>query len=367
MLYLLYTLKQGLCPLVAIHPKHPLSIQVKTPRGAIAKGSIMRLDPWKDCPDNKIYATLISQVYFYQKSNVKLLEQGDSLCLSLEYMQPTDNLIIYLLHPPPDELGFVLEDVGVDWGRDASCAPFITINEISYSDEILKWGYAMQPEHALHLLELQQKWIVEFGSWILGRIWINHWDRIALPLQYYSQEERLREYKREHLYTRKQKSKAIIGRGPQQLWLHFLGSDAPYSDIWAEEQYLSSTIELTRTWQQKCMDDDKIDNKRACTTQIGDISWYNPTRPDPLGHQKHSRGQCVDLRLFRKDASRYESYWNRKDDRKGKKKGYSLYMNRQYIQSLKTYNVTSILFGDTRTGASWASKHDDHIHFCLSE
>lgn len=367
MLHLLHALQSGLCPLISVQPHREKAIHIKTSKGNIARGSLMRLEPWKKCSRGRFQATVLSQVYFYQQPRKKLVPHGTTVCISPQDIEPLDNYVLYFLHPPPDDMGSVLDITSFFSHSPHSCSSTIELDGASYHDVQLSWAYIMPLEHALILLEKQKEWYTDFGEWILGRIWVNDWGRVALPLAYHSHEEIKQEHHREALKNRKQKSKAVIAHGPQNLWLHFLGTDALYSDVWTHPHKLQYLINYTKKWHKKCLQDPQISNYSACTTQIGDIAWYNSTMPDPLGHRTHYTGNCVDIRLFRSDASRYESFWNRDDDRKGRKKAYSLYMNRQYIQLLQNEDMETILFSDPRIPFSLAPKHDDHIHFCIPQ
>ena len=100
-----------------------------------------------------------------------------------------------------------------------------------------------------------------------------------------------------------------------------MGSDARFSDVWAEPDFIDRLVDLAESWQNWCVGN-QIAQREHCTLQIGDLAWYNDRQPDPLGHKDHFSGRCVDLRLFRNDGSRYEAYWNRPDDRVGVEGGY---------------------------------------------
>jgi hypothetical protein len=93
-------------------------------------------------------------------------------------------------------------------------------------------------------------------------------------------------------------------------------------------------------------------------------------RPDPLGHEEHYTGRCVDLRLFREDGSRYEAYWNRADDRSAAVGGYSVALTEAFLtHALQSAPVEVAYFNDPAIsvpGVEPHPGHDDHIHLCLS-
>ena len=110
-------------------------------------------------------------------------------------------------------------------------------------------------------------------------------------------------------------------------------------------------------------------NPRSCTLQIGDLAFYSDQRPDPLGHRDHALGTCVDIRLFRQDGSRYESYYNRPDDRPGVTTGYSADLTGSFLRTAAG-EARILYFNDpvvvVDVPAVQSSRgHDDHIHLCF--
>jgi len=358
-------LTSHLCPLAVVTPKKTLDVQLVYKKGVLTRGSLIRMLPYQDCPAEKFRAEVLSQVYFYQNGK-PLLPQYEEVCISIEDLQPAQDYMLSFLSPPPDDLGRVQEFPIMNWNDVGDC--FSTVlhhEEGNVHFEELHWVYAMPPQRALQTYQLQRKWEDLFGSWVWGRVWINDWNRVSLPLEYLSQDELKDEINKENLRTKKQRSKVTVGRGPK--WLHFLGSDNLYTDVWGSIEQVQQLVSLSTKWLQHCVQDPKVENPESCVLQIGDISWFNSKRPDPLGHKTHYRGRCIDLRLFRKDASRYEAYWNRKDDRKGYGFAYDPYLNAKIVDFLIANNMEDILFSDRRTNARWAPRHNDHIHFCIPQ
>ena len=214
-----------------------------------------------------------------------------------------------------------------------------------------------------------------FGA--LGDAAISHtdWGRVSLPLRYYSAAEVAAQYGPERLMTTKQREKAVVAAGPiaadgVPVYLHFLGSDAPRSDVWGDPAMVAGLLALADGWFQHCVSAVSPDDRGRCTLQIGDLSWYGPARPDPLGHSPGHLGRCVDLRLFRDDGSRYEAYWNRPDDREGVAGGYSPALNLAFLRyALQHHPVSPVYFNDPDVhaaveGVEPLGGHDDHIHMC---
>jgi len=214
-----------------------------------------------------------------------------------------------------------------------------------------------------------------FGAMAGYEVGATDWGRVSLPLRYYAASEISAQYGPERLLTEKQQEKAVVAAGPvaadgTPVYLHFLGSDAPRSDAWGEPEMVAGLLALADGWFRHCVGALSPDMRARCTLQIGDLSWYGPARPDPLGHRPGHLGRCVDLRLFRADGSRYEAYWNRPDDREGVVGGYSQGMNLAFLRyALEHHPVSDVYFNDPAVhelieGVEPLSGHDDHIHMC---
>ncbi len=207
------------------------------------------------------------------------------------------------------------------------------------------------------------------------------WGRIALPMfRELSATDLRAEQAREGLFTQKQKERAVVAEGPYRdgkpIYAHFLGSDAPRSDRWATATTIRQLMALADEWATHCRQalPPQIPeaNPDTCLLQIGDLGWYNDTLPDPLGHRDHYRGTCVDIRLFRTVASRYEAWWNRPDDRPNAKGGYSQPLTLAFLRfATETEKVTNVHFNDPAVlealpDVTAARGHDDHIHMCFA-
>ncbi len=191
--------------------------------------------------------------------------------------------------------------------------------------------------------------------------------RVQLPLAVRYDAARLaEEVAREHLDTPERAEKAEIGVGPGGAWRHFLGADPAGTDCWADPVALVKLVHLAADWQAHCTANLGHDTDR-CALMVGDLAFLDDRRPDPLGHKDHYRGDCVDLRLWRTDGSRYEAWWNRPDDRPGYGFAYDPATTRAFVAfAAARPDVSSLLFNDPEAlGATPARGHDDHIHLCF--
>ena len=152
------------------------------------------------------------------------------------------------------------------------------------------------------------------------------WGRVALPFaRELDADAQAKEWSSESLRSDDQRSRATIAEGPRRdgepVYTHFLGTDAPRSDRWGTPAFVTELLSLLSGWSTHCVETLPAQipyaSPRSCTVQLGDLGWYSDARPDPLGHKTHFDGNCVDVRLFRDDGSRYEAWWNQSDDRPG--------------------------------------------------
>jgi hypothetical protein len=219
-----------------------------------------------------------------------------------------------------------------------------------------------------------------FGAIEDQKVTSTPWGTVALPMMHeLTPEERKQEYQREHLRTPQQRQRATDALGPSRhghpVYTHFLGSDAPRSDRWGSPGLVVTLLTLFDQWAQHCRDTlpATIPSARpeTCVVQVGDLAWYNDTRPDPLGHTSHFDGKCVDIRLFRNDGSRYEAWWNRSDDRPEAVGGYSRSLTQAFLEFVTTrFEPSVVYFNDPRVvesvkGVLPFRGHDDHMHLCF--
>ena len=206
------------------------------------------------------------------------------------------------------------------------------------------------------------------------------WGRVALPFaRELDADAQAKEWSSESLRTDDQRSRATIAEGPRRagepVYTHFLGTDAPRSDRWGTPAFVMELLSLLSGWSTHCVETLPAQishaSPRSCTVQLGDLGWYSDARPDPLGHKTHFDGNCVDIRLFRDDGSRYEAWWNQSDDRPGVTGGYSQALTAAFLRYATTrHSPTTVYFNDPAVisaveGVEAQPGHDDHIHLCF--
>jgi len=212
---------------------------------------------------------------------------------------------------------------------------------------------------------------------------VSDWGYVSLPVvQELSSYELEQEWVAEDLQTPAQRERATVAIGARTesggvIYTHFLGSDARRSDRWATAHTVSELSLLTRAWYRHCTEDlpgrIRSANPRTCSVQLGDLAWYNNRSPDPLGHDAHRHGTCVDIRLFRSDGSRYEALWNKGDDRPGYEDGYDPSLTTAFLQfANETVDIEKLYFNDPEVvarvpGLEPRHGHDDHIHLCIRQ
>ena len=229
--------------------------------------------------------------------------------------------------------------------------------------------------------QLRAVFTERFGGIDTSALKSTPWGRIALPMTHeLSVAARAAEIEREGLVTQKQQQRAVVAEGPSRdgapVYAHFLGSDAPRSDRWGTLATVTQILALADEWSTHCRtilpNVIAEANAATCLLQIGDLAWYNDDLPDPLGHREHYRGTCVDIRLFRTEASRYEAWWNKADDRSTAKGGYSQALTQAFLRfAIENASPTVIHFNDPVVMEALplvtaARGHDDHIHMCFA-
>jgi len=229
-------------------------------------------------------------------------------------------------------------------------------------------------------LQLRRSYEDRFGPIVASAIKSTPWGRVALPMAHeLSSSELDAEYRREGLLTARQKERAVVAEGPARdghpIYAHFLGSDAARSDRWGTLATVEGLLSLADAWSQFCRERlpevTPEANPASCLIQFGDLAWYNDARPDPLGHRQHYPGSCVDIRLFRFPASRYEAWWNRADDRAGERGGYSQVLTQSFLSFAVAHSSPSVVhFNDpvivqAIPQVTASRGHDDHIHMCF--
>ncbi len=193
------------------------------------------------------------------------------------------------------------------------------------------------------------------------------WGRVGLPMTLYSVEQRWEEADIERLDTPDRFARGPVGDGPSQRYYHFRGGDPPDSDRYGTPEAVSAFLELADGWFRKCT---RHHAAARCRIGVGDIGWFAPAWPDPLGHKEHWRGECFDIRPFRRDQSRYETHWNQPDDRTGRHV-YDRGLTREFVRYAKrpVTGVGTLFFDDPRVlrrpRGMPRREHPDHLHVCF--
>jgi hypothetical protein len=227
------------------------------------------------------------------------------------------------------------------------------------------------PDVERGIAAVRAAWESRFGP-LSGEVPWTDWGFVGLPVVALDDAAIAAERAREHLDTPERVEKGWVSVGPTRdgvpVYAHFLGSDAPGSDLWGEPDAIVAVLDLTDRWWTHCTDD-LGEAPARCTLQLGDIAWFNPVVPDPLGHRDHHTGRCVDVRLFRTDGGHYEAWWNQPDDRPGVDGGYDRDLTRAFLAwTMASTEVTTAFFGDPEIGVAGVEPkhgHDDHVHLCF--
>ena len=229
----------------------------------------------------------------------------------------------------------------------------------------------LEPGEIDALRALQRSYTRYFGPIPLSELRSSHSGYVALPLWPRPEASLQATLLKEDLQTPLQQEKQVTHDGPFQkgvpVYTHFTGADLPFSDIWGTPEFVDSLLGLLAGWNHQCSAQAPAG---TCTVAIGDLAWYNARRPDPLGHKDHAKGDCVDLRLFRKDGSEYEAFWNQPDDRPGWGMAYDPIQTGAFLAYvLRRPLGATAFFNDPRfhqPGIGPLKGHDDHIHLCLN-
>ena len=328
MLSLLLTGIALACPLMRVEPPIP-ALQLR----GVPRGSIVQVIPG-GCSGGEAVAQLVHGDTLHAPLPALPLY----LCLPAEDLRPIEGLIL--------QQGGILQPI-------TQCA--------------LPDGdfHVLPPEAAAALLRFEAGLAARAIPYDPAALRVSDAGWVELPLQRYDPDRQAQEYAREGLDSKERKRKAVVGEGPLGLYTHFQGGDRAGSDLWAEPDFALEFIGLAQAWLDRC---GPQHGPQRCAPSLGDISWYLPTKPDPLGHRSHDEGRCVDLRLFRADDSRYEAIYNRPDDRKGYGRPYDRQLTQEFVDFVRERAlVTDLFFNDRKVkGVRPWPKHDDHLHLCLA-
>ena len=333
-------------------------------RFKIPVGSLVRVNPLHYC-ESGTGVEVVSIVTYYTLVSGRLAFPGYNGCMKPHHVSSIENdsLIRLPLRGGSGSQQIISSPIEeINCGSDT----FLIGNDESISVDELRNYRPLSKSFIKKTLSLQKTYSELLQMDMTDRVWVNDWGYIALPLVHvFGQQELHGQMALEGLVTVEQKSKAITSAGPY--WMHFRGSDKQFSDIWGKENTITNLITLSKNWYQYCTDKLNILPIGRCLLRIGDIAWYAPKQPDPLGHKSHHYGKCVDLRLFRVDDSIYEANWKQEDDRPPKKYVYDSSLTNAFIQfARRTSPVKTIIFNDpTIKNVKNLHGHDDHIHLCF--
>ena len=311
----------------------------------------------------------------YRSGDQPRVAVGDLACVAPDVLRPPDHALWMarssldrpdgpVAHQPPGRLLGPLTrctDTTVTLGRTATTTETtLPIDQVGNLRPIEATTLA-----AVHRVQAQA--MVHGGPVGIEQVGWTHTGRVSLPWTWLDDDAVRAEHVREGLLIGEQKERALAAVGPADLWLHFTGSDPDRSDVWGEPDAVVALIDLAASWKTVC-EALPARSPGACALQLGDMAWYDDRRPDPLGHKDHYQGRCVDIRLFRSDASRYEAWWNRDDDRPGWASAYDRALTGAFVaNALARNDVDKVLFNDPKVnGATPARGHDDHLHLCFA-
>lgn len=316
---------------------------------ALPRGSLVaKLAP---CTAGQIVEVL--QLGAYRLPEVALVGVGEQLCV------------------PADILAWPLEVLAEDgrFGelRQGSDGHFRLQGQV-VALEALR---ALEPGEYGALLKLQKDYQRYFGAIPLRELHSSHQGYVALPLWARNEAQLQKASQAEDFVSEEQQEKQITHDGPfvngVPVYTHFTGTDMPLSDVWGRPEFVGDLLKLLSGWQTECR---QWERAERCTVAIGDLAWYNAQRPDPLGHKDHASGDCVDLRLFRKDNSEYEAWWNKADDRPGRGWAYDARLTGRFLSYALHFPLeATVFFNDPQwfdLGVEPLVGHDDHLHLCLN-
>ncbi len=375
----------GDCPVYSVEPAGK-AIAVDLDGARLPRASLVRAGCGVICNDpEQIPVQVLSVNHWYQEPDRPLVPVQTLGCLSAEVLSKAEGKRLLIMDAPPgadppDVLapGTVTDPMGPPGPCSAST---VQLGDAAVPTHALRHARTVTSEQLDMLGRVQSAYAALFGPIGLHRIGVSDWGYVGLPMVHERTDAEIQgAWARERLVTDEQRQRAVVAEGPSgeggvPVYLHFLGSDARFSDRWARPETVVSLLKLSKIWFERCAErvgtEGNPGGLAACTLQIGDLAWYNDQRPDPLGHRHHYEGTCVDVRLFRSDASRYEAYWNRGDDREGRWDGYWPMLNGLFLHTaVRKAKVGPVYFNDPDLHVKFPSVeprsgHDDHIHMCF--
>jgi hypothetical protein len=381
------TASDGDCPLFAVTPQgQAIAVdagQIRLPRGSLVQASCGII--CEQATDQPVQ--VVSVNYWYQANEgPPLAERADLVCVPRAVLTPMKGKRLLVMDAPPDAEpmdtltpGTVTEAVGVALPCSGGK---VQLGEAQVGVFALQTARPISDTQLAQLRRVQGTFSALFAPISLSRVGISDWGYVGMPMVHERTSVEIEKaIVSESLLTDKQREKVVIAEGPKAvdgtpIYLHFLGTDARFSDRWAQPSTIDALLQLSRAWFDHCVANVSKHGAAfpvaACTLQIGDLAWYNDRRPDPLGHREHYTGECVDIRLFRDDAARYEAFWNKADDRPGRSDHYAPMITGQFLHfALKHAPVSHVFFNDPDLHVKFQQVtprrgHDDHLHMCFA-
>lgn len=320
-----------------------LDVPLDTPAGErrLPRGSLVRA---ADLPCDGVAVEVVSTAGWYRVPSPAI--PGDRGCVAPGALAPTAGLRFIALADTTSAPAGALLDAPASCDADLAALRAIDAPTLRSVEAVRDTYVRLSGPLGLH----QVPW--------------TDWGYVGLPLPLVYTDARLaEEHARERLVTPAQRERAVAAEGPG--YAHFWGADAPFSDIWARPETIAALLRVAAGWAAACGDP-------ACLLQVGDLAWYNPVKPDPLGHKDHFDGRCGDVRLFRTDGARYEAWWDRPDDRTGVS-AYDPVRTGDFLAWVAANErVEEAFFNDpaVRARLAWVKPmagHDDHVHLCFAE
>jgi len=347
----------------------------------LSVGSLVLAGADEACGED-VLVRVVSGNYWYEVGDAPVAKAGDRACVEPRWLQPVLEPWLLAMRSPPDTRAEDLLPAGSllavpPAGSNPCGTTSLRVGGEEVGLEALAFVRPVDEAQLRAVRRVQEAWTGHFGSLGLEGVPTTDWGFVGLPLVHFRSREEIRAaWEAEHLVTDAQREKVVTAEGPRRedgapYYLHFLGADPRFSDLWARPETLVTLFALLHGWSDHCV---AVLGRRpeVCTVQVGDLAWYNGRRPDPLGHSDHFEGRCVDFRLFRSDGSRYEAWWNRPDDRPGWPSAYDAELTRAFLAyALEHAPVARAFFNDPAVvrdldGVEPAPGHDDHFHLCFS-
>jgi len=359
----------GGCPLAVVRPPGE-GVALAVGDRDLPRDSLVRASPSMRCAAGQ-GAQVVSVVPWTRRPGRPAVTAGARLCLPAEAMAPLDLLALDVPAPPGDAPAPGLPPgtaIDLTAAGDCSARGVRDAEGRWFDDAQLVGAVPSTPARRATAASVRAALEPRVGPLPPGAVWVNAWGRVALPMATeLDRGARAALAAAEGLDTPTRQEKVTEAWGPGDAWSHFLGSDAQGSDRWGTPAFVVALGTLAADWRDRCATLPAVEPDH-CLLQVGDLSWYRAATPDPLGHRDHAAGDCVDLRLFRDDGSRYEAFWDRPDDRPGRGHRYHASLTAAFVAfALARPETRRLLLNDPAAGGEPARGHDDHIHLCLGD